>query len=82
MMVAFRGENKLAFFISASQTNLRGLNNNKEGGGLIIWDCLKVEWGVLGDKNELAYSCPQGLHIGPDLSGSLAREGFWRSPKR
>jgi len=56
--------------------NLRGLNNNKEGGGLIIRDRLKARWGVLEDKNELAYSCPQGLHIVPDLSGYLATRGL------
>ena len=56
--------------------NLRGLNNNKEGGGLIIRDRLKARWGVLEDKNELAYSWHQGLHIGPDLSGSLATRGL------
>jgi hypothetical protein len=28
---------------------------------------------VFDDKNELAFSWLQGLHIGPDLSGSLAK---------
>ena len=36
----------------------------------------KVEWGVLEDENELACSWHQGLHIGPDLSGSLAARGL------
>ena len=56
--------------------NLRGLNNNKEGGRLIIRDRLKARWGVLEDENELAYSWHQGLHIGPDLSGFLATRGL------
>ena len=64
-----------------AQTNLRGLNNNKEGGGLIRGERLKVEWGVFEDKNELACSWHQGLHIGPDLSGSLAKRGLFAISK-
>ena len=44
--------------------------------GLRIEGRLKAEWGVLDDKNELACSWLQVLHIGPDLSGTLACEGL------
>ena len=73
-------------FVLSEAINLRGLNKNKEGGGLIIGDRLKAWWGVLEDKNELAYSWQQGLHIVPDLSGYLAKRGllaiYTYSPER
>jgi hypothetical protein len=52
--------------------NLRGLQNKKDE-GLRIEDRLIAEWGVLDAKNELACCWRQGLHIGPDLSGPLAK---------